>query len=322
MASQQLVDVVIPTAKRTWTLHRAVDSVLNQTLEDWCLYVVDDNALGSPEQAANQLLVRKLQFDYDVSLVATGGCGGSCARNAGARAGRAPIIAFLDDDDEWLPGYLAAIVESYRDNDGAHGLYFSEIRYVYARYQASARIPYRGGDISDLQLMGDHVSPTSAFAVRRSVFDHIGGFDEKLPARQDYDFTLRAAQICRAVHIPKELVLVYRVGEDSRLGISSDSSRPIAGTNVVLRKINDLLAQRSQRVATNVRANQLRYLGVLHVNAGDFSMGRRLLLKSLRHRLTGATLFRFLISYVPRDLMLYARDFARRVASLVARLFR
>src|SRR5689334_7474886 len=97
------VTVVIPTRDRAELLPRAVDSVLAQEGAAWELVLVDDGSTDATpavfERYAQDPRVRVLRLDPG---------GVSRARNRGVALGSAPWVAFLDSDDEWRPGKLAA----------------------------------------------------------------------------------------------------------------------------------------------------------------------------------------------------------------------
>jgi glycosyltransferase involved in cell wall biosynthesis len=104
-----LVSVVIPTRGRPELLLRAVRSALAQTLQDIEVIVVIDGDDPPTESA----LEETMRNDERVSVIAlTTSVGGSDARNRGVQAASGEWVAFLDDDDEWLPGKLQAQLEA------------------------------------------------------------------------------------------------------------------------------------------------------------------------------------------------------------------
>ena len=104
MNIKNLVSCVIPSYKRADTLRRAVDSVLAQTYNNMEVLVVDDNIAGDEFSNALHNIIDEYKDDSRVRLVTQPKhINGAEARNAGIRAAKGEWIAFLDDDDEWLP---------------------------------------------------------------------------------------------------------------------------------------------------------------------------------------------------------------------------
>src|SRR5262249_36131121 len=101
MSMSVKVSVVIPTRNRAALLRRAIDSVLAQTSANLEIIVV----LDGPDRDS-ELLLKNHTDDRVRHIVCAEACGGAEARNIGVRAGTGEYIAFLDDDDEWLPTKL------------------------------------------------------------------------------------------------------------------------------------------------------------------------------------------------------------------------
>src|SRR5436190_17168642 len=97
------VSIVLPTYNRADALARAIASVERQSFGDWELVIVDD---GSTDGTAGMLR----GLDARVRVVRQANAGVYAARNAGIRAGRSDLVAFLDSDDEWLPQHLELAV--------------------------------------------------------------------------------------------------------------------------------------------------------------------------------------------------------------------
>ena len=104
MENNDLVSCVIPSYKRAETLRRAINSVLAQTYSHIEVIVVDDNIANDEFSKALHSVLNEYKGDDRVRLVTQPQhINGAEARNAGIRAAQGEYIAFLDDDDEWLP---------------------------------------------------------------------------------------------------------------------------------------------------------------------------------------------------------------------------
>lgn len=100
------ISVVIPLYNKAAFVERCVASIRAQTLADFEVVVVDD---GSTDDGL-EVFRRACDGDPRFRLLRQANGGVSKARNTGIEHARAEVVAFLDADDEWLPGYLEAIV--------------------------------------------------------------------------------------------------------------------------------------------------------------------------------------------------------------------
>jgi glycosyltransferase involved in cell wall biosynthesis len=175
------VSVVIPTCARAEWLARAVASVRAQAQAPLEIVVVDDAAGHAPVDR------RRLGGDVRV-LVNTHAPGASGARNAGAAAARGELLAFLDDDDEWLPSYLARAV-ALMQWAGLDAV-CTDLMY---RYADGERRGKRAADALhvDAFLTRNPGLIGSNLLIRRATYLAIGGFDETLRTSEDMDFGLR-----------------------------------------------------------------------------------------------------------------------------------
>ncbi len=178
------VSVIIPSHNRAEVLPRAVASVLAQTLAPLEVIVVDD---GSDDGTA-ALMARRFP---GVRCLVQQNRGVSAARNAGIAAARGEWLAFLDSDDEWLPGKLAAQRAALEEHAGCRLCHTEEIWIRNGkRVNAMKKHAKRGGRIYRHCLPLCVISPSSV-VIHRSLFRDHGGFDESLPACEDYDLWLR-----------------------------------------------------------------------------------------------------------------------------------
>jgi glycosyltransferase involved in cell wall biosynthesis len=198
------VGVIIPTFNRGRKVARAVCSVLFQTLVDHEIIVVDD---GSTDDT--QAVLAPLQSHIKI-IPHPGNLGVSAARNTGIRATAAPLIAFLDSDDYWLPEKLAVQVRFFREHPEAVACQTEE-RWVRRGLRANPKKKHLkpSGDIFEPSLKLCLVSPSAAM-VKRSLLEEVGLFDEALPVCEDYDLWLRIS--CRYPIYLIERTLVVKEG--------------------------------------------------------------------------------------------------------------
>lgn len=192
-----LVSCIIPSYKRTDTLKRAIESILNQTYINIEVLVVDDNVEGDKYSIILRKIVDSYKVDGRVFLVTQPKhINGAEARNAGVRAANGEYVAFLDDDDEWLPTKLEkqmSILETYQDFAGvAGGATLWEGNKEILNYESSQVTP----DTLLLDVLLRKVGlATSTFLCKKSAFIEIGGFDTSLKRSQDLqlfaDFLIR-----------------------------------------------------------------------------------------------------------------------------------
>src|SRR5262249_1321753 len=118
------VTIVIPTYNRPERLRHALVSVMQQTVGDFEVFVVDD---GSRDATADEVVRGFADARLHCIRLPTSR-GPGAARNAGVIRAVAPFIAFLDDDDEWLPEKLEVqlgFLESCENSVG--GVYAARI---------------------------------------------------------------------------------------------------------------------------------------------------------------------------------------------------
>lgn len=183
------VSVVIPTCGRPALLEEAISSVLDQTFQDFEVIVADDGTERVTRAVVDGIRARDPRVRYIVQETQRSP---GATRNLGVRAARAPLIAFLDDDDLWLPVKLERQVALFEDDPGLL-LAFSRMERFGARtgLWPVAEVPER--PTLELLLRGNFV-PTSSAVVRAEGLADSGGFDEKLSFGEDYELWLRLAR--------------------------------------------------------------------------------------------------------------------------------
>lgn len=183
------VSVIIPTYDRVVMLEEAITSVRAQTYQDWELIVIGDQATPATTQRIEEWCRR----DARIRFAPNTGKGASAARNHGLRLAQGRLVAFLDDDDLWLPEKLSQQVARFAARP--------ELALVYVRCWFEERV----GDIErvgqplplgrryrDLYL-NNKIWTSSLVMVRRDDAIAQGGFDERMRYGEDYKLWLRIA---------------------------------------------------------------------------------------------------------------------------------
>lgn len=206
------VTVVIPTYNRAALVPGAVASVLAQHYRDFEIVVVDD---GSTDDTLSRLAWLRPPH----RVVYREHRGVSAARNSGAALGDGALLAFLDSDDLWRPDKLGRQVEFFDARPTASLCQTDEIWVRNGRrVNPAERHRKPSGDIFAASCARCVVSP-SAVLMRRAFFEALGGFDESLPACEDYDLWIRAA--CRSpVPLLRQALVVRRAGHGDQLSRS------------------------------------------------------------------------------------------------------
>lgn len=197
------ISVVIPVFNRRELVGRAISSVLGQTRPPHEIIVVDD---ASGDGTAD--LVRR-RFPDVVLLENRRNRGVSHARNLGVRRAEGDWIAFLDSDDEWLAGKLERQIALLSEKPEVPLCHCEEI-WVRNGVRVNPRRKHRkrGGDLFMDCLALCVISPSAAL-LRRELFDALGGFDESLPACEDYDLWLRICARHEVGFVPQPLLVKY-----------------------------------------------------------------------------------------------------------------
>jgi glycosyltransferase involved in cell wall biosynthesis len=189
--SQPSVSVVIPTRDRPALLRRALEAVCAQQYEGEveCIVVFDQaDELLPPLEHTSRTTLRA------IPNVRSPGLGG--ARNTGILAARGDLVAFCDDDDEWLPNKLALQTDLMRTTAATT---VSSGIYVQNRGREHARLP-RAGTITFRDLLRSRrmeIAPSTILVDREALLRNIGLVDEAIPGSyaEDYEWLLRAARV-------------------------------------------------------------------------------------------------------------------------------
>lgn len=193
------IAVVMPVYNGAKTVERAIRSVLAQDFTDFELIVVDDGSTDDTTAVVEAIEDPRLNF-----IKQPANAGGNAARNRGIEAATAPILAFLDSDDAYLPHKLGFVVRKFAELPDLDVLLDSFAKYFPEgdrREPASRENPVIDSSPEFLKALFNRRlwKATPAISIRRETAIKAGGFDETLKRRQDFDFLIRAAGVGKCV---------------------------------------------------------------------------------------------------------------------------
>ena len=200
------VSVVMPSYNAAKYIKEAIDSVINQTEEDWELIIVDNNSTDGTRQ------IIKTYTDPRITMETVDNQGViGLSRNVGIYKAKGDFVAFLDADDAWFSDKLKIAIETHAMGYDlvCHGekWIWENGRFKGAKYGRHRRLDYE-----DLLLRGNCLS-TSAVSVRRSALLATRGFSEEaeMVTVEDYDLWLRIALHGYSIKTIENCLGVYRV---------------------------------------------------------------------------------------------------------------
>lgn len=188
------VDVIIPTFRRSVFLTRAIRSVLSQSYKNVHVIIVDDNNEGDIYRKETEEVMFEFRLNDRVKyLKHNKNKNGAAARNTGIKSSKAEFIAFLDDDDFFLPDKIQHQMDIINKTDNSWG---GICCYHVRRYKDLAYTIYQvkeksSGNYCYEFLSGLTSMPSSTLIIRSEVFKEVGLFDETFQRHQDLEFLVR-----------------------------------------------------------------------------------------------------------------------------------
>jgi glycosyltransferase involved in cell wall biosynthesis len=196
--SGPLVSAIVPVYNGERFLAAALDSILAQNYSPLEVIVVDD---GSTDRSAEIAQARPVRYIFQENA------GVAAARNTGLAAATGELIAFLDQDDVWCPGKLAAQVQALVDRPEL-GLVLGRVEPFLEPGAERPRWMPETEDDEFSFLLG-------ALVIRKSVFEEVGGFDPSYETSSDADWFARLHDFGVRREAVAEIVLRYRVHEEN-----------------------------------------------------------------------------------------------------------
>ena len=200
------ISIIIPCYNQAKYLQYTLESVQNQTFNNWECIVVDDGSKDNSAQIIQNYIKKNNRFNY----IFQENRGLSAARNMGILASKGSFIAFLDSDDLWDPKMLEKTIE-YLDNNSEISIVSGAWDHIDEKGQTiTSKL---GPSVSDnyfQDLLLWNLFPIHATLSRKEIFEKCGCFDTNLTACEDWDFWIRAASAGYKFGYIHDLIAHYR----------------------------------------------------------------------------------------------------------------
>ena len=209
MDQNHTVSVIIPTYNRATSIGASIQSVLDQTWQDFEIIIVDDGSTDNTRQVIEEFKDDRIRY---ICLEKNGGA--SHARNIGIGQAGSEFIAFLDSDDEWMPEKLEKQMQVMLQASDKVGLVYCRMRGSRGNEEPiicpelSLKKEGLAGNLLR-NLVRSNVIGTPAMLVRKKCLEQTGGFDEGLRCLEDWELVLRIAERWEIAFVDDILVEVH-----------------------------------------------------------------------------------------------------------------
>jgi glycosyltransferase involved in cell wall biosynthesis len=307
-----LVSVVIPVYNGAKYLGAAIESVLAQSYQPIEIIIIDD---GSTDDSLEVIRT----FGSRVYVISQPNAGVGRARNVGIGRARGEFVAFLDQDDWWMPEKVQKQVRLLTDNPQA-GLAHTGVKHYddvtgtfVGPLNPALRPEQITGNCYEKLLLGNAIYNSSVM-VRKKLLDQVGGFDLGISGNtvQDYDLWIRLSRESPFAYLSEEL-LVFRLHPEQ----GTWNRRQML--NQELQLLERLAKQTQDRIPALLAAHQATLwceLGLAQLDAFDHREARRCLARSIAIRWSIRATMLYFAAYLPQ----WGVDSVRRVRSKLRRL--
>ena len=266
------VSVIIPTHNRDEFLGSTIASVLSQTYSDFEIIVVDDNSGDRTHEVIKSIKDGRMKY-----IRHRDNMGPSAARNTAISSASGEYIAFLDDDDEWIPEKLQKQVELLdKCEPNICGVYSNRLvvdklsnRIISTSPQAKK---LKGNLLYQLSI-GSPIH-TSTVLIRKRCIEKVGLFDETMSYMEDRDFWIRLSLNWDFEYIDKPLTIAY-VHKQGHLSESLEGQT--TGREKLLERYNDLF-HKDRKTWSKLHLLQ----GAQYCQLKNMKKGRKNILKGIK----------------------------------------
>ena len=272
------VSVIMPSYNTAHLIAASLDSVMQQTISDFEIIVVND---GSPDTTELERVLAP--YSSRIVYIKQKNKRAAGARNTAIEIARGEFVAFLDSDDIWLPDHLASQMQLFEENPALDLVYCNclSVGDPAHPHEWMSRCPSHGEATFLTLIMEQCQIPISTVVARKSALTKAGLFDESLARCDDYDMWVRAAFHGAKISYTRKVQARLADGRPGALGASS--AKMAEACWQILEKAHQTLALTdNDREIVRKRADEIHgiYLleeGKFQMHQGQFNEAKKLL---------------------------------------------
>jgi glycosyltransferase involved in cell wall biosynthesis len=242
-----LVSVIIPAYNRAGSIGRSLQSVLNQSLHDFEIIVVDDASSDNTPTVIQSFADERIRL-----LRHERNRGAGPARNTAMQAALGQYIAWLDSDDEWFPDKLQVQLDTLRKAASHYRASYTAYEIVQQDFSKIHFSPE-----SDLKrlFLGCDKAPGSTLLFERALIEEVGLLDDALRRNQDWDWLLRYSKQYHLLGVNQPLARIYYSPRKSAANVESSALVLVSKHSEYLRRYgiyrNKVISKRWMEVASS-----------------------------------------------------------------------
>lgn len=262
------VTVAVSTYNREKYINDCINSVLEQSYQDFELIIIDDGSTDNTRDVVQKYNDPRIKYYYQNNS------GQNSARNAGINYASADYVALMDSDDVWHPEKLEKQVEILEENPDI-GLVYCGTELIDKNGKSCGRKPLvtHSGHILDKLLMTNFLYNGSCPLFRKSCIERVGLFDCSITRMTDWEFYLRFAIHYKFFGID-EYLLKYRIHNETMSHNFKDYES--CGIKILEKVFNDEdLDSKYLKYKNEAIARRYSYLGKRYFENGFFQESRK-----------------------------------------------
>lgn len=282
------ISIITPTYNRAKLLPRMVKSVINQTIKNWELIIMDDGSTDNTAEIIYQFNDERIKFHSGINS------GAADKRNNGVQLAKSEYIIFLDSDDEVKTNWLELLLSAKNQNGSiivSCGLEFHDIQGQIKRKRLPKPLAPMYGGLNVIFLAG-------SFMLKKEIFQSVGGYDKNLKAGQHTNLLFQLLPILKEnvekiAFVKKALVIIH---SHEGFKIRNDYNSVLQGNMSIMEKHKHLFSKNPDEYFDYLSAT-----AVLAVKCKDYKLSQQLFLKAIKtkpHDLQ--SYLRFVISWFPK----------------------